>query len=103
MKYIVRVVLLGRFKTDMGTSSIDIPISGRVPVRLLLRDLRRNFKTLSEVINEDGSPSYDIMILINGIDINVFDSIDELYIEDSDEILLAPITHGGLHDIPDTS
>uniref|UniRef100_A0A7C5Z1H8 MoaD/ThiS family protein n=1 Tax=Ignisphaera aggregans TaxID=334771 RepID=A0A7C5Z1H8_9CREN len=42
-----------------------------------------------------GTPRYDIMILINGVDINVVENLDELYIEDSDEILLVPITHGG--------
>ncbi|MEM0005564.1 MAG: MoaD/ThiS family protein [Ignisphaera sp.] len=95
MKCIVKIKFLGRFKTDVGAASIDIPIGGRASIKLLLKELRRNFKALSSVINDDGAPSYDLMVLVNGIDINVFDNLDELYVDDDDEILLVPITHGG--------
>jgi len=92
---IAKIKFLGRFKADVGFSSIDISIQGRTPIKSLLKELRQSYKTLSEVIDEDGTPRYDIMILINGVDINVVENLDELYIEDSDEILLVPITHGG--------
>lgn len=95
MNCIAKIKFLGRFKADVGSSYIDIPIQGKTPIKSLLKELRQSYKTLSEVIDVDGTPSYDIMILINGIDINVIENLDELYIEDSDEILLVPITHGG--------
>jgi len=92
---IAKIKFLGRFKADVGFPSIDIPIQGKIPIKSLLKELRQNYKTFSEVIDEDGTPSYDILILINGVDINVVENLGELYIEDNDEILLVPITHGG--------
>ncbi len=96
MENIARVRFLGRFKVDIGASYIDIPLDRRISIKLLLKELREKFRALSSVISEDGAPSYDVMVLVNGIDINVFDNIDELYIDEDDEVLLVPITHGGL-------
>lgn len=95
MKCIVRVRFLGRFKADTGYPYIDIQLSERTPIKNLLKELRERFKTLATMINSDGTPGYDLMVLVNGIDINVFDDASELYIDNADEVVLVPITHGG--------
>ncbi|MCS7110665.1 MAG: MoaD/ThiS family protein [Ignisphaera sp.] len=95
MECIVRVRFLGRFKTDVGMPYIDFQLAERTPIKNLLRELRGRFGTLASAINDDGAPSHDVMVLVNGTDINVFDSVDELYIDDGDEVLLIPVTHGG--------
>ncbi|MEM0239128.1 MAG: hypothetical protein QXT00_05830 [Ignisphaera sp.] len=55
------------------------------------------YPNLNRLLNPEGHVNEgEFLVLINGIDIRVFgDPYKDVEVEDSDEIVFIPITHGG--------
>jgi molybdopterin converting factor small subunit len=95
---IVKLTFLGHLKDIIGVKFLDIQISSKVKLGEFLRLALGMYPSLNRLLNNEGHITREeVLVLINGIDINVFeDPYSELYIENSDEITFIPITHGGL-------
>jgi len=97
--HIVKIRVYGHLKSHIGQGSIDIDLgTEKKNLKVVLKMINELFPTISLLSEENRNIiSQDYLILVNGIDVRVFDDISEIYIENDDEIDIIPITHGGIY------
>lgn len=95
---IVKLIFLGHLKDVVGVGSLEVQISHKIKLGEFLQLALGAHSGLHKLISNDGCVTEeDVLVLINGIDIKVFDNpYIEIYVENSDEIVFVPVTHGGL-------
>jgi hypothetical protein len=95
---IVKLIFLGHLKDVVGAGSLEVQISHKIKLGEFLQLALGVYPGLHKLISSDGCVTEeDVLVLINGIDIKVFDNpYTEIHVENSDEIIFVPVTHGGL-------
>ncbi len=99
MLFIVKIRVYGHLKSYIGRESIDIDLGNeKMNLRMILKMLNDLFPTIMLISEENRNILVqDYLVLINGVDVRVFDNVDDIYIENGDEIDIIPITHGGIY------
>lgn len=93
----VTVRFLGRVKRDVGLGQVQLPMEPgeRVTLGALLRRVQELYPRLREYLSPEGRPRRDVIVLFNGVDVNVYDDLDGVPVEGGSELVFVPITHGG--------
>ena len=92
----VKLIFLGHLKNLIGTSIVEVEISSPLQLKMFLIHITKIYSALSRVIDSDGHVSAEVLLLINGIDVNVYeDPYNSVIVENKDEITFVPISHGG--------
>ena len=94
----VRVRLIGVFRNLAGTDSLQVEIQGgrtvaQVVEKLIDRVRRTEFEA-AIVDRELNDPTPNTLIIVNDKDISALNGL-KTQLEDNDEIVLIPISHGG--------
>jgi len=83
-------------KNVANVSSIEIKLSEKTNLKEFFQIILDRYPQLKNLLSETSLHEGEFLILINGIDIRVFnDPYNEIIVEDSDEIVFVPVTHGG--------
>ncbi|KYH37594.1 MAG: MoaD family protein [Candidatus Bathyarchaeota archaeon B24] len=91
----IRVRLLGFLARLYGSDEITLRFDENPRLGELLGKLaRRRRRFRKALFDEDGDLSWNILLLVNRRDVSVLDGLDTR-LEDGDEVVLAPISHGG--------
>lgn len=93
---IVKVKFLGHLRTRFGLSEVEIPISSEESLMVFLDKLSNLYPELRAVIENIRESSGEYLLLINGIDVNVYGDISKVEIKNNDEIIFLPTVHGGV-------
>uniref|UniRef100_A0A7C2VH61 MoaD/ThiS family protein n=1 Tax=Ignisphaera aggregans TaxID=334771 RepID=A0A7C2VH61_9CREN len=72
-----------------------MPVQGDEPLTNLLERLKMLYPGLRDVIDSIKELAGEYILLINGVDANVYGDIESIKIKDDDIITLVPIAHGG--------
>ncbi len=99
MLYIVKIRVYGHLKSYIGQGIININLGDeKKNLKTILKMINELFPTIPLLFEENKNIiSQDYLVLVNGVDVRVFDDISEIYIENDDEIDIIPITHGGIY------
>lgn len=87
---------LGHLRTRFGLSEVEVPISSEESLMVFLDKLSNLYPELRAVIENIRESSGEYLLLINGIDVNVYGDISKVEIKNNDEIIFLPIVHGGV-------
>jgi molybdopterin converting factor small subunit len=92
----VKVRLMGILSDTSGVSEIDLDIPENSNIATLLSELTKSYPGLHEVLWDPvvESPEPNVLILIDGVEINNLKGLNTEIAEDSVVVLLA-VTHGG--------
>ena len=92
----VKVRLMGILSDTSGVSEIDLDIPENSNIATLLSELTKLYLGLHEVLWDPvvESPEPNVLILIDGVEINNLKGLKTDIAEDSVVVLLA-VTHGG--------
>ncbi len=90
----VKVRLLGHLATEYGSGELTLELPKESTLRHLLTKLRELSPIFREVVTENGETTVSYLVFINGVDAELLNGYDTL-LEDSSEILLLPVAHGG--------
>ena len=75
---------------------VEVEIASPMQLKMFLILSTKIYPALSRVIDSDGHVSAEVLLLINGIDVNVYeDPYNSVIVENKDEITFVPISHGG--------
>ncbi|MEM1645873.1 MAG: MoaD/ThiS family protein [Ignisphaera sp.] len=96
MRIIAKVKLLGYLRTRFGLNEIEIAIEDEESLMNFLDKLVNLYPEFQTIIKNITEYSGEYLVLINGIDINVYGDISKVKIRNSDEIIFLPIVHGGI-------
>jgi molybdopterin converting factor small subunit len=92
----VKLIFLGHLKNLIGTSMVEVEISSPLQLKMFLIHITKIYPALSRIIDSDGHVLAEVLLLINGIDVNVYeDPYNNVIVENKDEITFVPISHGG--------
>lgn len=87
---------LGHLRTRFGLNEVEVAIGNEESLTDFLGKLANLYPELQTVIRNITEYSGEYLILINGIDVNVYGDISRIKVRNSDEITFLPIVHGGI-------
>jgi molybdopterin synthase sulfur carrier subunit len=92
----VRVRLLGIFRKARGEERISVKMDSPTPVIQIIHKIAESSPGLRRALidPELGDPRPNTLILVNGREISALEGLETI-VEDGDEVVLIPVTHGG--------
>ena len=92
----MRVKLLGIFRKERGEGHISVKMDSPASVIQIIHKIAESSPGLRRVLidPELGDPRPNALILVNGREISALEGL-ETVVEDGDEVVLIPVTHGG--------
>jgi len=92
----VLVKFVGIAKSFVGAEELEIPLDKTTKLNEVLSKLYElNPKVKQLIANEDGSLKRDFIVLLNGVDVELYEDPLNVSVNPSDEITILPIVHGG--------
>jgi len=92
----VLVKFVGIAKSFAGVEELEIPLEKATKLDEVLSKLYElNPKVKQLIVNEDGSLKRDFIVLLNGVDVELYEDPLNANVNPSDEITILPIIHGG--------
>ncbi|MEL9940328.1 MAG: MoaD/ThiS family protein [Ignisphaera sp.] len=84
-------------KNVVGVSTIEFRLNEKMELGKFFQLVLNTYPNLGKLLNREGRINEgEFLILINGVDIRVFSNpYKDIEVEDTDEIVFIPITHGG--------
>lgn len=90
------VKFVGIAKSFVGAEELEIPLEKPVKLNEVLSKLfELNPKVKQLIANEDGGLKRDFIVLLNGVDVELYEDPLNVSVNPSDEITILPIVHGG--------
>jgi MoaD family protein len=91
----VKVEVLGYLRTIIGKKELEVELKGRNTITQLIATLSRTYgRELSDVILSPISGEFQVLILINGKDIDFLQKTKTL-LSDGDNVTIIPMSAGG--------
>ncbi len=93
----IEVKLLGVFRGLSGKNKVSMQLEEPATVGVVIQKIAEGFSSEFRRVLIDfelGDPRPNALILVNGIEINAIQGL-ETDVNDGDEIVLVPVSHGG--------
>ncbi len=91
-----RIVLIGSLQNFFGSNSLLIEdIESGITFPKLVKRILEIDRRFEMVFNIDGTPRPGYLVLIDGIDVRVFEDINKTIVKPDSTIIIIPVVHGG--------
>ncbi len=91
-----RIVLIGSLRNSFGSDSLIIKdIEHEITFPELVRRILEIDRRFEMLFNTDGTPRPGYLVLIDGIDVRVFEDINKAIVKPDSTITIIPVVHGG--------
>jgi molybdopterin synthase sulfur carrier subunit len=92
----VSVKFIGSFRSLSGKSKLKLRLEESSPIREVVKMIVEELPKLELALidPECEGPKTNILVLVNGKEISVLDSLETM-IKDGDEVVFVPVVHGG--------
>jgi len=91
----VKIVLIGALKQHFGRDILEIKIDKPCTLSEFVKLLYEYNPRFKDIVLDNGMPRPGYIVLLNGVDIRVYESPKDLELHAEDEITIIPIVHGG--------
>ena len=87
---------VGTFRSISGESKVTFNLKDKTCVRSVIQKIVERFPKLEEMLifAQEKNGIINALVLLNGREIGVLDNLDTV-VEDGDELVLIPVSHGG--------
>ena len=90
-----KIRFFGSLRKVLGTNEIDIDIPDEcIAVTEFVKMMASRFKEIERIFPDASIPPY-ILVFIDGVEVRVFDSLDEAKVCRESTVDVVPVIHGG--------
>ena len=91
-----RIVLIGSLRNTFGSDSLTVEgIGSEITFPEFVRRVLEEDRRFEAVFNTDGTPRPGYLVLIDGVDVRVFEDLSKAIVKPDSTITIIPVVHGG--------